>query len=69
MFKNPFPSHDQRGPSTSGQNTNTTTNYTQAAYNYTVNHLYDAYEQVATLTIKDPNHACTVAMHRSKITI
>lgn len=69
MFKNPLPSHDQRGPSTSGRNTDTTTNYTQAAYNYTLNHLYDVDEQVATLTIKDPNPTCNVVTHRSKITI
>lgn len=69
MFNNLLPSHDQRDPSTSRQNTDTTTNYTQVAYNYIVNHLYDVDEQVATLTIKDLNPTCNVVMHHRKITI
>ncbi|GLJ49605.1 hypothetical protein SUGI_1052410 [Cryptomeria japonica] len=68
MFKNPLPSQDQRGLSTSRRGTDTT-NYTQAAYNYTVNHLYDASEQVAIITFKNPNSNCNVVTRHKKVTI
>lgn len=34
-----------------------------------MNHLYDANEQIATITIKDPSSTCNVVTCRSKITI
>lgn len=69
MFKNPLLSYEKGGPSHPVKDQDNTTYYTCTAYTYTVNNLYDANEQVSTITIKGKVPACNVITCHSKIVL
>lgn len=69
MFKNPLLSYEKGSPSHQSKNQFSTTNYTRTSYDYIIVNLYDANEQIETITIKDKYLTCNVVAHHSKITL